>query len=38
MKEYLQKKRLQWFGHVEILEESTRFSKCKVYKVNGGVN
>ena len=33
MKECLQDRRLQWFGHLEGMEESACSSKCKTFKV-----
>ena len=35
MRERLQDKRLQWFGHVERMEKSTQSSKCKAFWIRG---
>ena len=35
IRECLQDKRLQWFGHLERMEESAWSSKCKTFEVSG---
>ena len=35
IKEYLQYRRLQWFGHLERTEETAWSSKCRTFKVSG---
>ena len=34
MREYLQDRRLQWFGHLEKMDESVWSSKCRTFKVS----
>ena len=36
MRERLQDRRLQWFGHIERIEESAWSSKCRTVYVSGG--
>ena len=35
MREYLHDRSLQWFGHVEKMEESAWSSKRRIFKING---
>ena len=34
MKKYLEDRRLQWFGHLERMEESAGSIKCRTFKVS----
>ena len=35
IREYLRDRRLQWFGHVEKMEESAWSSKRRIFKISG---